>query len=426
MARQMKDSGVEWIGKIPDNVGILKAKYLFSFQKGKLPTSVNNDCRGLPCIGASEMNGAEPSNYTEDNLPTCHKSDILLLWDGANAGLVSTGHEGIVASTVCRVRLTSNLCFPRFAYYTLKNAERYYRDKVGGTTIPHMNPSYINDTLIVNFDYQEQQRISAFLDKKCSAIDDVLAKTQDSIEEYKKLKLAVITEAVTKGVRGKRPMKDSGIDWIGQIPKDWGVQKLKYQITFIESGVSVNAGQTEAEVNQVGVLKTSSVSKQVFDIHENKCVNLEEISRVECPVRANTIIVSRMNTPELVGACGYVEKDYDNIYLPDRLWQVHFIDKACVKFVYYWLTSANIRYYYSSLAVGTSSSMQNISQDQFYHAFIPSMDIIEQQEIADYLDKKCAAIDTLISKKQQFIEELTAYKKSLIYEYVTGKKEVPA
>lgn len=426
MARKMKDSGVEWIGLMPASLKLLKAKYLFSFQKGKLPSSVNNDGVGLPCIGASEMNGAAPTVFTSDDLPTCKETDVLLLWDGANAGLVSSGHVGIVSSTVCRARLVSDSCIPRFAYYSLKNAERYYREKVGGTTIPHMNSAYIDDTFIVAFDLLEQKRIVDFLDAKCAAIDDVIAKTNESIEEYKKLKQAVITEAVTKGVRGKRPMKDSGVDWIGQIPKDWILQKLKYQIDYIESGVSVNAGQSEAEDGQYGVLKTSSVSKQVFDVHENKNVNPEEIERVECPVKANTIIVSRMNTPDLVGACGYVDKDYDNIFLPDRLWQVHFQKKTCVKFVYYWLRSTNVRNYYSSLAVGTSSSMQNISQDQFYHIFCPIFDKDEQREIADYLDSKCAAIDTLISKKQRFIDELTAYKKSLIYEYVTGKKEVPA
>lgn len=417
----MKDSGVEWIGKIPDNVGILKAKYLFSFQKGKLPTSVNNDCRGLPCIGASEMNGAEPSNYTEDNLPTCHKSDILLLWDGANAGLVSTGHEGIVASTVCRVRLTSNLCFPRFAYYTLKNAERYYRDKVGGTTIPHMNPSYINDTLIVNFDYQEQQRISAFLDKKCSAIDDVLAKTQESIEEYKKLKQAVITEAVTKGVRGKRPMKDSGIDCIGYIPDTWQCCKIRYLHKGLTDGTHGTYNRTD---NGRLLLSSKNVRENALEIGDNESYISEEdyqsIVASGFPQR-NDVLMCCIGAS--IGRC--IIYDYDEPMAFQR--SVIFIRSNA----HY--TPRMLRYSLLSNATAVQEQflINQSAQAGLYqgsvaeiYVTVPSLD--EQQEIADYLDKKCVAIDTLISKKQQFIEELTAYKKSLIYEYVTGKKEVPA
>ena len=101
-------------------------------------------------------------------------------------------------------------------------------------------------------------------------------------------------------------------------------------ISFIESGTSVNAGQTMAGEGELGVLKTSSVSKSVFIVTENKCVNKEEESRVTCPVKGNTVIVSRMNTPDIVGACGYVDFDYDTIFLPDRLWQVHFISNVNV------------------------------------------------------------------------------------------------
>ena len=124
---------------------------------------------------------------------------------------------------------------------------------------------------------------------------------------------------MTKGLDPDVEMKDSGIKWIGDIPHSWDVLRLKYVIAFIESGVSVNASQSPAGEGKIGVLKTSSVSKYSFRPEENKEVNLDELGRVSCPVRANTIIVSRMNTPELVGACGYVEQDYPNLFLPDRL-----------------------------------------------------------------------------------------------------------
>ena len=172
------------------------------------------------------------------------------------------------------------------------------------------------------------------------------------------------------------------------------------------------------------MLKTSSVSKYSFRPEENKEVNLDELGRVSCPVRANTIIVSRMNTPELVGACGYVEQDYPNLFLPDRLWQVHFLNSVVVKYIWYYLSSNYIRNYYSSLSSGTSSSMQNISKGQFENArlLLPPPEV--QRDIVEFLDKKCATLDSLVAEKESLIADLEAYKKSLIFEVVTGKRRV--
>ena len=274
-------------------------------------------------------------------------------------------------------------------------------------------------------EYAEQERIAAFLDAECAEIDTVLEKTRASIEEYKKLKQAVITQAVTKGVRSDRPMKDSGIEWIGEIPAEWNVVRQKYFWNTVESGVSVNAADKPVDNSeQYGVLKTSAVSKFVFIPTEHKQVNLEEYGRVSCPVMADSIIASRMNTPELVGACGYVQNNYPNLFLPDRLWQITFKDGLSPKYAWYYLSGIRVRQYISSLSTGTSSSMQNISQSQYGNIFITIPSIGEQSEIAKYLDEKCNSVDALIAKKQQYLTEIENYKKSLIYEYVTGKKEV--
>ena len=171
-------------------------------------------------------------------------------------------------------------------------------------------------------------------------------------------------------------------------------------------------------------MKTSSVSKYSFRPEENKEVNVEELGRVSCPVKANTIIVSRMNTPELVGACGFVEQNWPNLFLPDRLWQVHFVKSVNVKYVWYYLCSNYIRSYYASLSSGTSSSMQNISQGQFENAYLMLPPYEVQLELVEHLDKKCSSIDSLISEKEALISDLEAYKKSLIFEVVTGKRKV--
>ncbi len=418
----MKDSGVEWIGEIPAPVKLLKAKYLFSFQKGKLPSSVNNDGQGLPCIGASEMNGAAPTVFTSDDLPTCKETDVLLLWDGANAGLVSSGHSGIVSSTVCRVRLISDSCTPRFAYYSLKNAERYYREKVGGTTIPHMNSAYIDDTFIIAFDLSEQQRIANYLDSKCASIDGVIAKTTESIEEYKKLKQAVITEAVTKGVRGKRPMKSACSDWFTEIPNEWQVRKV---LSFLDMRV-IDGPHESPELHEQGIPYVSATAIENGKICFDKMRGF--ISPEYCDIcdkryvpKRNDILMIKLGAS--TGQVAIVDTDRRfNIWVP--LAAIRCNASASYKYMYYCFQSTNlIRQMELSWTFGTQQTLGVKTIEQLKVTF-PSLD--EQREIADYLDSKCAAIDTLISKKQQFIDELTAYKKSLIYEYVTGKKEVPA
>ena len=270
----------------------------------------------------------------------------------------------------------------------------------------------------------EQQAIADYLDETCSKIDEIIAEAKASIDEYKKLKQAVIFDGISLGTKSCCEYKKTTLKGIKKIPVAWEYRKLKFLIKYIESGVSVNAGNEPATELEYGVLKTSCVSKMFFIPSENKSVNKDEYDRVKCPVCGNTIIVSRMNTPDLVGACAYIEKNINNIFLPDRLWQVHFNDDVNVKYVYYCLISPYIRNYYSSLSTGTSSSMQNISQGQFANAIIPYPSLEEQKEIVEFLDKRTAEIDSLIVEKQSLINDLEAYKKSLIYEVVTGKRRV--
>lgn len=420
-----KDSGSVWVGDIPSEWNIGNFRYFGEFTKGKLPSTSNTEGIGLPIIGASEMLGKECRTFSEDaNVPQCSNDDILILWDGANAGIISSHHKGIVSSTAVKYHCLNSDVDKNFLYYFLKSVEPNFKEKVNGTTIPHMNIKYINEIPLLMPPLSVQQSISSFLDTKCGEIDSLISIQEEMISELLAYKQSVITEAVTKGLDKKAKMKNSGVEWIGDIPEEWSFTKLKNIINYIESGVSVNAGLEEVSHKDIGVLKTSCVSKNKFLANECKKVFETELSRVACPVKANTIIVSRMNTPELVGACGYVDHDYNNIFLPDRLWQVHFLNTAFVKFVYYSLISKRTKSYFSSLSSGTSSSMQNISQPQFQNTIIALPPLPVQQAIATYLDEKTTQIDSLIALKQSKIESLKEYKKSIIYEYVTGKKRV--
>lgn len=212
--------------------------------------------------------------------------------------------------------------------------------------------------------------------------------------------------------------KDSGVEWLGDIPTHWEPSRLKRVVSLVESGVSVNAVDEPATVGSIGVLKTSCVYDGNFDPSENKAVVLQDIERVACPVKAGTLIVSRMNTPALVGAAGLVDADAANLFLPDRLWQVHF-SGALPKFVYFWTGSPSYRAQVQMACAGTSASMQNLSQDEFLRFVVPLPPLDEQAAIAAFLDRETGKIDALIAEQEKLIALLAEKRQATISHAVT-------
>ena len=323
--REMKDSGIEWIGKIPKEWGIVKFKYLHNgLNTGEaIDKEYWESDAGLNAFYTA---GLTPIRTGYSNFPTWKETgenDLLLARNGTPYVYLPVS-KAYYTDHIIRAAMSS-LVNRRFIRYCLQQSIASIA--VDSVSIPTWSATLWNNQILTWPSVIEQERIAAFLDAECAEIDAVLEKTRASIEEYKKLKQAVITQAVTKGIRGDRPMKDSGIEWIGDIPAEWDVVRQKYFWNTVESGVSVNAADKPVDNSeQYGVLKTSAVSKFVFIPTEHKQVNLEEYGRVSCPVRADSIIASKMNTPELVGACGYVQNNYPNLFLPDRLWQITFKD----------------------------------------------------------------------------------------------------
>ena len=436
MARKMKDSGIEWIGKIPEGWEIVPVRSCFDEVRTKNTDGQEQNAlqfKSGNIISKTNFNASMDdyvadtiTNYTVVLPDTVMINGLNLNYDFKSLRVALVKEKGVITSAYLAIFPDRKKISPQYATYLFKGYETKmaFHNMGAGIRKTLGYKEFKNQPLLLPSE-KEQNKISAYLDSKCSHIDIMLSKIRSSIEEYKKLKQTVITQAVTKGIRGEREMKDSGVEWIGEIPKYWNIGKLKYYWISVESGVSVNAADRPIDnPAQYGVLKTSSVSKFIFNPHEHKQVNNDEYSRVTCPVTADCIIVSRMNTPDLVGACGYVEKTYPNLFLPDRLWQISFKNDVSAKFIWYYLNNKMVRSYISSLSTGTSSTMQNISQGQFGNISVCLPDSNEQKEIADYLDAKCAEIDKLIAKKEQLVKELESYKKSLIYEVVTGKREV--
>lgn len=437
MARPMKDSGVQWIGKIPIGWDVRKVKSLYSLQTGFTPDTKNetyyDDENGYDWITIGDLNGSKvipdftkssiSQEYVDKFSPVPTPKGSLLYSFKLSVGQVAFANRDVytneaIASFIDDGRQNLNYLFYS-SYMIVENAN----DNIYGAKI--LNQDLIRNAVVTVPPLTEQQKIASFLDIKCAAIDDVLAKTQESIEEYKKLKQAVITESVTKGVRGKRPMKDSGVNWIGQIPKDWNVDKLKRILT--ERNESNDPVQTSERLSlsiDTGVTlyaeKTTNLDRFKEDVSQYKLAHIGDL------------VMNSMNV--IVGAVGV--SDYFGCVSPAYYtYYDNEADHITARYMDYVFRTKSLRALLYRLGKGiyaidrgdgkVNTCRLKVSREDMRSLLLPLPSVEEQREIVSYLDKKCEDIEALITKKQQFIDELTAYKKSLIYEYVTGKKEVP-
>lgn len=401
----MKDSGIEWIGQIPDNKYIIRNKYLIKYTKGKIPNNTNTDGKGLPYVGASDLENISGNCnynvYTEDTaIPMCNRDDVLILWDGARAGLIGTNHTGALSSTVVNVAPIS-LISTRFWYWYLKGFEKYLYECVNGTTIPHMNKSFIEDICFIDWSLSEQSRIADYLDDKCEKIDRYIEKQQQVIEKLKTYKQAIITEAVT-------------------YHNGWTKCHLGYLAQF-KNGLNYNGLSTDVEIKFLGV----------GDFQDNFVLNSQDkFSSLKFDgsmpndllLQNGDIVFVRSNgSKELVGRSILI----DNVDFPltysgfcIRMRNIR-PDIVSNKFLLYRFWSNEFRQTLNQDSRG--SNINNLNQELLSKLTIAFPNIETQREIVTYLDKKCFAIDSAIAKQTSIIEKLTEYKKSLIYEAVTGK-----
>lgn len=421
--REMKDSGILWIGEIPKNKKVLRNKYMFSYEKGKLPSSTNLDKKGFAYIGATDLDSRknEYSNYTEDEtLPNAEYNDLLVLWDGARAGLCGTHKIGRISSTIVRIKGDESVYQP-FLYWYYKGFENFMYQSVNGTTIPHMNRKYIENIGFIDWTIEEQQKISTYLDTKCTKIDSIIEKQEKVIEKLKAYKLSVITEAVTKGLNPDVKMKDSGVEWIGEIPEHWQSVKIKY-CTYIRARLGWKGLKADEYV------ETGFPLLSAFNIVNDKLVfeNLNFINQVrydespEIKLSEGDIILVKDGAG--IGKCAIIN------YLPypsttnGSLAVITTDSKLYPNFLYYYFLTSIFQKFIDRLKDGMG--VPHLFQSDLKEIKIVIPCYSEQQQIVDYLDKKCSAIDSAIEQKQAIIEKLKEYKKSLIYEVVTGKKEV--
>lgn len=433
----MKSSGVEWIGEIPDEWNVKPVKRYFSHIKRIVGDDVDKyerlslTMQGVLKRSKDDAEGLQPEKFNGYQILKQNEL-VFKLIDLENVNTSRVGispFNGLVSPAY--IILTNNKKDNTFYYYWFLNM--YYQEifnKLGdGGVRSALNASDVLSLPMVYLNNENQQRIASYLDKKCSKIEETIQNQQQVIEKLKAYKQSLITEAVTGKIKiqngkvcGKyQSYKDSGVEYLGKIPLDWNIKRLRY-IGKCQNGISKGGeffGSGYPFVSYGDVYNNLILPETVSGLIESTPEEQENYS-----VKAGDIFFTRTSeTIEEVGFTSVCLKTIENATFAGFVIRVRpFTEELVPDYSkYYFSSDAHRRFFVKEMNLVTRASL---SQDLLKRlpVLIPSKD--EQKEIADYLDKKCTAINTAIEQKQNLIEKLTEYKKSLIYECVTGKKEI--
>lgn len=293
------------------------------------------------------------------------------------------------------------------------------------TGIQNLDASEYLNTLAAYPPAEEQRQIAAFLDWKTGQIDALIAKKKELMERLKEKRLAVITQAVTKGLNPAAPLRDSGIAWLGDVPAHWDVKRLRFSAGRIEQGWSPQCDNQPAEDDVWAVMKVGCVNGDEFDALENKSLPPELEPKPEYELRPKDILISRANTKELLGSAAIVPNDVrSKLLLCDKLFRLRPDAGVDEEFLTCYLRTPIARFQYEREATGASGSMQNIGQSTLKNLVVvfPSLD--EQKIIFQHIRRESEKLDVLMQKTESAIARLTEYRTALITAATTGKIDV--
>lgn len=424
LERKFKDSGIPWIGMIPEDWTIE--------QIGRNIAEVDNpnsDCAESNALqfkaGTIISKSQGDSKYHPDTLAAYNiveEGDIML--NGLNlsfdmisqrVGLVC--ERGVITSAYLAIRPNENINSEYLTYLFKAYDAKKALHSMGRGLRQTLSYKELKRYSVVFPPLPTQQRIADFLDRKCAEIDELSALQETMIAELKRYKQSVITEAVTKGLDKNVKLKDSGVEWIGKIPEGWEVGRMKNVCFQNPNSISEkeNADYTFRYVD----IGSVSFEKGIYK-SEQYCFK-DAPSRARRRANYGDFIMSTVRT--YLKAIDVIDTDEKASFIYSTGFAVLTpFDNISFKFLSYMSKSSNFLEQVSILSKGINYPSINSADLMTIHIVIPPLS--EQQAIADYLDEKCSEIDELIAIKQQKIEQLKEYKKSVIFEYVTGKKEI--
>lgn len=425
--RAMKDSGIAWIGEIPEEWALQRGKTIFiqRLTKGNWPEILLAATQKYGMVPQSEVEGVVQVKEEADlqQFRTVHKKDFVISLRSFQGGFEYSQYEGVCSPAYQVFYNITPICHN---YYRLLFKSDGFIQKMNSMTVgiregKNIQYSDFANSLIPVPPINQQQRIADYLDRKCSQIDAIIARQQEVIEKLKAYKLSVITEAVTKGLNPHAPMKDSGVEWIGEIPEQWRMIRLK----FLMSDIIDCPHETPAysDDGEYLVIRTADqdlgklrADQDMYRLNKNEYQN--RIRRMA--LNKNDIVYGREG--ERWGLACLVPES-NKYCLGQRMLQFRCKNELLLPHFAVWALNSKYIYLQGSVdTIGSTSPHVNISTVQNF--LMPVPQICEQQEITEYIDKKMLQLDKDLLHRNTLIRKLIEYKKSLVYEVVTGKKEV--
>lgn len=417
--REMKDSGVAWIGEIPKDWSLVRFKDKYKNVKEiAKEQSANYERLALTMGGVikrpkDDSDGLQPKEF--DSYQILRENDFVFkMIDLQNVSTSRVGlspYTGLVSPAYIRFTPKNEGQYSQFVYYYLMCL--YYNqvfNNLGGNGVRSALSAKDMGEFVIPFpDGAEQKKICAMLDEKFAHVDSLIANVQAQIEKLKAYKQSLITEVVTKGLDPNVPMKDSGVEWIGKIPEDWEV--VKTGRLFKENNRSPIGNDIPLSLSQMdGLVATDDMKESAL-----KTSSYDNWKRVEIGDLVLNRFKAHLGVLFAANLTGIVSFHY-GVYEAKR--------SLVPKFYEYLYHSNQYKAILGNASNGMVVGLQNLSNLGFYSTYSLYPPYAEQEKLVSHLDKKCSEIDELIALKQSKIEKLEQYKKSLIYEYVTGKKEV--
>lgn len=413
-----KPSGVEWIGDIPEKWEIKRGKFVFALLAGFPADSdlFTDDESCMPLIRIRDINNASTEIFYKGKYPNLYivnTNDVLIGMDGDFNIAKWQGRKALLNQRVCRI-IDSPKLDTNFAYYLLSQPLRLINDVTYATTVKHLSTNDLMNCLLPIPPLSEQVAIAAYLDSKCAKIDNVLSVQQKRIELLKELKQSIITNAVTKGLDKNVEFKPSGIEWIGDIPENWTIKKIKHLFRVYAGATpeTKNESYWDGDVVWVTPADYKTIDKIILEGSRN--ITREGLNSCNTQLVPKGSLIFSKRAPIGTVAISGVELCTNQGCL------------SCVP------KNVNSTFFYYVMSVftdvfdmlGSGATFKEISVDSFVNVKLPVPSSLEQKIIASYLEKKCSAIDNQISKIERQIELLKEYKQSIITECVTGKRKV--
>ena len=417
-----KDSGVEWIGEIPTNWKSKRFSYSIDIQKGKIPKNLTDEklVDSLPYLSMGVLRGDKPKEFSnESGIVHVSKGDIGLLWDGSNSGeVIRINREGILSSTVSLLSLKDDSIDKEFCFYLLKFYENDFRENTIGMGIPHVSGDHVRESKLIIPTFSEQQQIVSFLDTKNSLIDSLIEKTQRKIELLKEKRTSLINELVTKGLNPNVEMKDSGVEWIGEIPSHWEFVRIGHLNRVVRGGSPRPSGDPRFFngdfIHWITVKDITSKTGKYVTTTDTKLT--EEGMKQSRVLEPETLVLTNsgvtLGIPGILKIRGCINDG-----------SVSFLDmspKIERDYLYYfWTTQTELL-----LEQQSGYGQPNLNIEIVSNVRFPLPPLSEQQQIVEYLDEHTQLIDKTTSIEEKRIELLKEYRQSLISEVVTGKRKV--